>query len=336
MYKAMRKAPLGDVRNEVDPTVRRLEELAAERLGKEDALYLPSGTMCDTIAIKLQTEPGDEVVTPEGSAVYIAGMLAFCSVTPRLVAAAKGHVDPGDLRENLSLFSEEGYRTALVTLENTFNFAGGIAIPASEIAAIADIVHRERIPLHLDGARIFNAAVALDVEPSTLAAPADSLMFCLSKGLSCPIGSILLGSRDLIRRARHLRDLMGGGWRQAGVMAAAGIVALEKMVDRLSEDHANARALAEKLADVPGLTIDLETVQTNMVYVDVEGMGVPAPEFVAHLAQRGVLSGPFGERRIRLVTHRLVGPTDLDRAVRIISELAADLYRQAPAYSTSQ
>jgi threonine aldolase len=321
MYAAMREAPLGDVRNEFDPTVRRLEELASERLGKDSAIYLPSGTMCDTIAIKLQTQMGDEVITPQGSAVYIAGMLAYCGVTPRLVEHHKGHVTPQQVRANLSLFSEEGYRTGLVTLESTFNFAGGVAVPPEEIAAVAQVAHANRVPVHLDGARLFNAAVALGVRPSELAAPVDTLMFCLSKGLSCPIGSILLGPSDLIRKAAHHRDLMGGGWRQAGVLAAAGIVALTTMVDRLAEDHRNARALAKGLAGISGLAVDFDTVQTNMVYVTLTSPDVTASELVKEFEEHGVRTGAFGESRIRFVTHRLISRADIDRALEIIDQV---------------
>lgn len=321
MYAAMREAPVGDVRNEFDPTVRCLEEMAAERLGKESAIYLPSGTMCDTIAIKLQTHMGDEVITPQGSAVYIAGMLAYCGVTPRLVEPVKGHVTPQQVRANLSLFSEEGYRTGLVTLESTFNFAGGVAIPPEEIKAVAQVAHANHVPVHLDGARLFNAAVALDVEPRELAAPVDTVMFCLSKGLSCPIGSILLGPRDLIRKAAHQRDLMGGGWRQAGVLAAAGIVALTTMVDRLADDHRNARALAEGLAGIDGLGVDFDTVQTNMVYVTLTLPDLIASQVVKDLEEQGVRTSAFGESRLRFVTHRLISRADIDRALDIIDRL---------------
>lgn len=325
MYEAMRAAELGDDVLEEDPTVLRLEALAAERMGKEAGLFVASGTMGNLTAMVTHTRRGDEVICEADAHIFwyeAAGMAVVGSLLPRCLPGKRGALDPAEVARAIRPDDVHHPRTGLICLENTHNRAGGTVLRPEQVEGVAAVARAHGIPLHIDGARIFNAAVALGVEPRELVRGADSVTFCLSKGLSAPVGSVLTGSRDFIRRARQTRKLLGGGMRQAGVIAAAGIVALESLVDRLAEDHVNARDLARGLAEVPGIAVDLESVQTNMVYFDVRGTGQTAAEFVARLAEAGVKAYDLGEWSIRFVTYRGITAEDVELALARVRRVA--------------
>ncbi|MBI2877478.1 MAG: low-specificity L-threonine aldolase [Candidatus Tectomicrobia bacterium] len=304
MRQAIYEAELGDDVFGEDPTVNRLEALAAEMLGKEAGLFVASGTMGNLVSIVTHCQRGDEVIVGDqahcffyevGGAAVVGGLSWHC------LPNGDGLPDPAAVENAIRPENIHTPRTGLICLENTHNRCGGVALSSKQMQPIVEIARRHRIPLHLDGARIFNAAIATGEPARELAAPFDSVQFCLSKGLSCPVGSLVVGNRDFIERARKLRKMLGGGMRQAGVLAAAGLVALTTMIDRLAEDHVHARLLAEGMAQISGLVVDLSRVQTNIVVFEV--LSLPPAEFVANLAKQGVRVIPFGGRRCRAVTH---------------------------------
>ncbi|MCL6581711.1 MAG: low specificity L-threonine aldolase [Firmicutes bacterium] len=328
MRRAMAAAEVGDDVYGEDPTVRRLEEKAAELLGKEAGLYVPSGTMGNLVAVMTHTSRGSEIILEAESHIYyyeVGGLAVVAQTLPRLIAGRRGCFGPEDLAAALRTPNIHFPTPALVCLENTHNRAGGAVWPPGLFDAVARAAHAAGLAVHLDGARIFNAAVRLGRPAAELVREADSVMFCLSKGLAAPVGSVLVGTRDFIARARKNRKIVGGGLRQAGVLAAAGLVALETMIDRLAEDHANARRLAEGLVGIPGLGVDLDGVETNMVMCSVEGLGVAAPDFARRLASKGVLVNAVDPRRLRFVTHKDVGRADIDRALVLVAEAAREV-----------
>lgn len=319
----MAEAEVGDDVYGEDPTVNRLEEEAADLLGKEAALFVPSGTMGNQIALLLHTQRGDEVWLEAESHIYwyeVGGLGALAHVQPRLIFGDKGKFGVKDLEALHEAPDIHRPRPRLLCLENTHNRAGGVVWTPEETEEVAAAARRLGLALHLDGARLFNAAVALKVKPSHLAAPFDTVMVSLSKGLAAPVGSLLAGSRELIQEARRWRKLLGGGMRQAGIVAAAGLVALREMVDRLEEDHRHARILAEELAAWPGLQVDLSTVQTNIVKVTVTREDLDAPALSARFEAAGVKVSALGPRFIRLVTHKDVSREDVEEALRRMRE----------------
>ncbi|MEW6263665.1 MAG: GntG family PLP-dependent aldolase [Thermodesulfobacteriota bacterium] len=305
-----------------DPTVNALQALAARMLGKEDALLMASGTMANLVALMTHCSRGDGVITGQSAHIYRAEKGAFLEelygLRPLLVNERRGVPVLSEVRRHL-----ETGQARLLCLENTHNTAGGTAMGPEETEALAEAARARDVMVHLDGARLFNAAAAIGAEARDLAAPADSVQFCLSKGLSAPIGSVLVGSAVFIRRARERRKLIGGQMRQAGVVAAAGLVALRTMVNRLSDDHYTARRLAERLAGAPGLGVDLVSVQTNIVKVDVGGTGLTAQEFQREVAPLGLLVHIATPREIRLVTHKDVSLNDVLRAAEILVDFAS-------------
>lgn len=326
MRRAMARAEVGDDVYGEDPTVKRLEELAAEKVGKEAALFVPSGTMGNQVAVMTHTGRGDEVVLEAEAHIFyyeVAGLAVLAGVQARTVKGDKGVMDPAAVEEAIRGENIHFPKTSLVCLENTHNRAGGTALPVENIQGVAEVAGRHGAAVHLDGARIFNAALALGRSAKEIAAPADSVMFCLSKGLSAPVGSIVAGTSEWIRRARKSRKLLGGGMRQAGVLAAAGIIALERMVDRLAEDHANARRLGEGLANIPGVAVDMNLVQTNMVAFEITTLGIDALRLVRLLMDRGVKCNAIGARRIRMVTHKDVEAGDIEETLVIMNQIIA-------------
>lgn len=325
MLRAMATAELGDDVYGEDPTVRRLEESAAESVGKEAALFVPSGTMGNAIAILTHTRRGDEVLCDRTSHVYdaeVGGMAVIAGVQPRPLESVKGMLSPDQVEAAIRPEDVHFPRTRLLCLENPHNFGGGTAATPEMVDALAATAHAGGLAVHLDGARLFNAAVALGVPAARLTSRVDSVMFCLSKGLCAPVGSMLAGSAEWIGEARRARKMLGGGLRQAGVLAAAGLVALRSMVDRLADDHLNARRLATGLNEVPGIEVDLATVQTNMVFVDVAIGGLDAAEFVRRLGDRGILAGAVGPTRVRFVTHKDVDRLGIEAALAATAEAA--------------
>jgi threonine aldolase len=325
MRRAMAEAEVGDDVFGEDPTVNRLERLAAQRTGKEAALFVASGTMANLVSLLAWCGRGDEAIVGSEAHVLhyeVAGAAGLGSIQLRPVHNdERGMMDPAEIEATIRGENIHFARTALVCIENTHNRCGGAVLTPEDTAAIAEVAHRHGIPVHLDGARIFNAAVALGVPVTELTKDVDSVSFCLSKGLSAPVGSLVCGSAGFVARARKMRKMVGGGMRQAGVIAAAGIVALETMVDRLAEDHENARLLAEGLASVPGIVIDPAKVQTNIVIFEVTSMD-PA-EFAHRLRERGVLTTAIGYGRLRMNTHYGISRADIEEAVERVRAVAA-------------
>jgi threonine aldolase len=327
MRRAMAEAEVGDDVYGEDPTVNRLQERAAELFGKEAALFVPTGSMGNQIAVKLHTRPGEEVVIEERGHIYNYEMAAMAAVSGALARPVRSGDGSGVLRweeVRAAVHANDApyyvARTGLVALENSHNLAGGNVMSRERTGEICDGAHSLGLPVHLDGARIFNAAAALGETVAALASPADSVMFCLSKGLGAPVGSMLLGTRAFIEEARRWRKLLGGGMRQAGVLAAAGLVALDETPPRLAEDHANARRLAEGVAELPGVGVDPARVRTNIVLFDVTGTGLAPAEIRERVrVSHGVLCSDFGDS-IRMVTHY-----DVTRAE---VEVALDALRQ--------
>jgi len=323
MRQAMYEAEVGDDVYAEDPTINRLERRAAEIFGREAALFVPSGTMGNQIAIKLHTTHGQEVICEERAHIFnyeMAMMAHFSGVVPRTVWAEDGILTWEHVASKLKGKSCHAAKTGLISLESTHNFAGGTVIPPEIFDAVCDRAHEAGLPVHLDGARVFNASVALGVPVDRLTAKADTVMFCLSKGLGAPVGSLLVGKADVIDRGRNYRKALGGGMRQAGVLAAAGLIALEEGPAKLANDHANAKFLAEGLAGIPGFRINAKKVRTNILICDVSGTGMKAGEITRGLRERGVLATDFGPIMIRFVTH-----LDVDRAqcARALETVAA-------------
>ncbi len=324
MRRAMAEAEVGDDVYGEDPTVNRLEERAAEVFGKEAALFVPTGTMGNQIAIRLHTQHGQEVICERRAHVVdweMAMVSAFSGCQLRQVEGERGVL--GWERIAAAIAAPIYYRaqTGLIMLENTHNMAGGTVTSVAVLEEVWAGAKERGLPVHLDGARIFNAAAALDVPVAALTRGFATVMFCLSKGLCAPVGSMLVGSRALMERGRSVRKMLGGGMRQAGVLAAAGLIALEEMPARLPEDHANARWMAEEIAGIDDCRIDLETVQTNIViFRPVRGT---AAEMVAGLKSRGVLCGTAGPEEVRFVTHRDVDRAACERAVKALREVIA-------------
>ena len=319
MRAAMAAAEVGDDVYGEDPTVNLLERRAAEIFGREAALFVPTGTMGNQIGIRLHTQPGQEVIAESRAHILdweMATTAVFSGCLVRAVQAERGiltwkHIEP--VIQGRGAFRAA---TGLIEIENTANLAGGTVTPLPVLEEIWDGAKQRKLPVHLDGARIFNAATALGVGVRELTRGFDTVMFCLSKGLGAPVGSMLVGSAELMGRARIYRKALGGGMRQAGVLAAAGLIALEQMPARLHEDHANARLLAESLANIESVAIDLDAVETNIVVFRLTG-GRSAADVVARLKKRGILASAFGQDAIRLVTH-----LDADRAACVTAAQA--------------
>jgi threonine aldolase len=324
MRAAMAAADVGDDVFEEDPTVRRLEATAAERFGKEAGLFVASGTMGNQVAILTHTQPGQEVVCDVDAHVMSAEVggiarLGLCQTRP--LQTERGLPSPDQVRAAIRPKNIHIPVTGLLCLENTHNRHSGVAFSPEEIGAVAAVARAHGVPVHLDGARIFNACVAHRREAREYGAQVDSVQFCLSKGLAAPVGSLIVGSREFIGRARRTRKMLGGGMRQVGVLAAAGLIALNRMVDRMAEDHAHARRLAEAVAGLPGIRLDLARVQTNIVIFHVDRPGGVA-ELVEGAKARKVKIHAIGPTSIRCVTHKDVDAEDIDRAIAAFREIA--------------
>ncbi len=324
MRKAMAEAEVGDDVYREDPTVRRLEEKAAEMIGKEAALFVPSGSMGNEVAVAIHARPGDEVILDADCHIMnyeLGTMAAFAGAMPHPVRGERGFPSPEQVEAAIRPPIYYACRTALLCLENTHNMQGGGIYPRDRYRAVTELAHRRGLKVHLDGARIFNASVASGVPAARLAEGSDSVMFCLSKGLSAPVGSMLAGSRGFIEEAVAVRKRMGGGMRQAGILAAAGLVALETMVERLADDHANARLLAERLAGIPGIEVDPASIQTNIVIFRTSR--IQAPVLVDRLKAAGVLCLPISAEQVRMVTHADVSREQVEKAAEEARRIAA-------------
>jgi len=325
MRRAMAQAEVGDDVYGEDPTINRLQEMAAEMMGQQAGLFVVSGTMGNLTAILAHCQRGDEVILGnkahtflfEAGGISALGGIHSCQIPNQpdgtlLLEDIQAAIRPDDPHAPI---------TRLVALENTNNRCGGTALTVAYTRSVSDLAHRQAISLHLDGARIFNAAAALGVKAKELAEPCDSVTFCLSKGLCAPVGSVLCGSKEFIRKAHRIRKQLGGGMRQAGVLAAAGIVALETMVDRMAEDHVRARRLADGLKEIPGIVLDPGTPHTNMIFISLsQSIPQDASQVAAHLKERQVLVGCIGPRRFRLVTHYWIDDQAVDATLVAFSE----------------
>ena len=331
MREAIARAELGDDVYGEDPSVNRLEAMAASIMGKDAALLVPSGTMGNLAAMLSHCARGTKAIVGSQSHTNLyeaGGASALGGIVLTTIANTEdGELDTGELGRELGTPADDHFaQPSLVVIENTHNRCGGAPIKLSHMAEVSTAAKRRKIPLHLDGARIFNAALALETTPKEIASNADTVSFCLSKGLGCPIGSLLCGSREFIASAHRTRKILGGGMRQAGIIAAAGIVALTTMVDRLAEDHQNARALAQGLALVAGLNVRAVKNRTNMVVFDVDGDADASRRFAAAMKERGVLISPREATSFRAVTHNGISRADIDRAVAAAAQATGEVF----------
>lgn len=324
MRKAIAEAEVGDDVFRDDPTVLRLEEKVAELFDKEASLFVPSGTMGNQVALKTMSEPGWEILCERDCHIVnyeTAGPAIHSSLLVNMIDTEYGVMTAGQIESSIREADIHSPITKIVSIENTHNRHGGTIYPLDEILRIREIADRYGLLMHLDGARIWNAHVATGISFAKWAAPFDSVLVCFSKGLGAPVGSMILGTRDFIEKALRTRKLFGGGMRQAGILAAAGLYAIENNIERLIEDHENAKLLAQGLSRVDGFEIDLSRVQTNIVIVEIAQTGKTPAEIVETLKEHGVLAVPFGRTRLRFVTHLDVTRADCQRAVEIISGL---------------
>jgi len=327
MREAIYTAQVGDDVYGEDPSIIKLETLAAEMVGKEAALFVPSGTQGNQTAVLTHCQPGQEIIVEAESHIFYyegAAISAFAGVQPRMVVGERGSLAIANIIAAIRPEDVHFPETGLICLENTHNRAGGAIIPLEDMKAVYETAKNYHIPVHLDGARIFNAAVATGISAKEFASYTDSIQFCLSKGLGAPIGSILAGDAAFIERAHKWRKRLGGGLRQAGIIAAPGIIALEKMVDRLAEDHENAKRLAEGLGNISGLHIE-NVVETNIVVVNVETLNITAAEFVELLKSNGILANVFSSHSVRLVTHFDVTLSEIEATIEKVQTLVNSL-----------
>jgi threonine aldolase len=331
MRAAIAAAEVGDEQRREDPTVNRLEAMAAELLGQDEAVYVPTATMANEIALRVLGEPGDEVVGEENSHIFVSelgGPAVHAGLMTRQLHCVNGRFTPEQLLETVR--HTDGTHvpaTKIVSVENTHNQSGGRVWPLDELQAVVDTARELDLRLHLDGARVLNASVALGVPAAEIGRPFDTVTLCLSKGLGCPLGALIAGSPERMVEARRLKHLFGGAMRQAGIVAAAGVYALEHNIERLADDHARARRLAEGLFEA-GVPVELEQVETNFVQVDVAPLGLAWDEALARLAEQGVgLSATMHPTKLRAVTHLDVGDDDIERAVELIPRALGALAR---------
>jgi threonine aldolase len=330
MRRAMAEAEVGDDVYGEDPSINELQERAAAMLGKEAGLLTASGTMSNLISTMAYCRRGDEIIMGDQAHMFWnegAGQAALAGAQTRLVPNnAQGGINPEDVARAIRPKGNPHFpTTTMVCLENTHNRCSGMVMTPADTRAVCDVAHAAGVAVHLDGARIFNAAVALEVPAEELVRDVDDVGFCLSKALSCPVGSVLVGSKEFIQEAHKWRKMVGGGMRQAGVLAAAGLVALDTMVDRLAEDHQNARRLAHGLANIDGITVDADSIQTNIVIFDVDEKVAKAPDFIKAMADAGVLVTYPGEQSVRMVTHRHISGDDVEEALSRTSKVVREL-----------
>lgn len=322
MREAMYQAEVGDDVYRDDPTTKKLEEYAAETVGKEAALFVPSGTFGNQLALFTHCKHGDEVILGDNCHIVeheVGAASVIAGVQFRTLQSRKGKLDPGEIQSKIRGVDIHHPHTGLICLENAHS--NGRVIPLSNMEKVYEISRKYQVPIHLDGARLFNAAIYLGIDAKEITRLCDSVMFCLSKGLCAPVGSMLTGSKAFIEKARKGRKLMGGGMRQTGILAAAGLIALEKMRHRLKEDHENALLLAEKLSNIPGISINFDDIHINMVYFDISETGYDANKLVIELYNRGIKVNPGENGIMRFVTHYQVESSDISFVAKTVKEL---------------
>jgi len=325
MREAMKNADVGDDYYGEDPTVIKLEKLAAEKLGKESALFVTSGTLGNLISVFTHVTRGDSIIVEKNSHIFsneTGHLSAISGVIPIRIQGYRGFISPKDIEKEL--FHDEILhpKTSLICIENPHNAAGGTCINPQQMKLLREMANKYDLKIHIDGARIFSAAVALGIQPSELVKDADSITFCLTKDLACPFGSIIAGNKTFILKARKVRQMMGGGMRQAGVMAAAGLIGITTMVERLSEDHNNAKFLAKNLFDM-GFRLDMETVQTNMVYFELPSKKMDPILFLKHLIDNGIQINPPSNERFRVVLHYGISRQDVEYVIEIVKQFVS-------------
>lgn len=332
MREAMAKAPVGDDVYGEDPTMKCFEALAAATMGKEAALFIPSGTMANQIALLAHTRRGDEIILEAQAHIHYyegGGMAALAGLQSRQLKGEGGFIAPEEIEAGIRQDDIHFPRTGLICLENTHNRSGGTVITPAQMLAIREVSQKYGVPVHLDGARLFNAAVALNCDVKEFTRCVDTVMFCISKGLGAPVGSVLAGSQAFIKNCCRIRKMLGGGLRQSGILAAAGIVALETMIPRLAEDHAHAKQLATALQQIPGIFINMANVQTNFVVADVAGTGMDAQAFVDNLLQYGIKAMRFDRTLIRMVTHKDISQIDIKDTIQAVEHIVKHREMQA-------
>jgi len=332
MRQAMADAEVGDDVFGDDPTVKQLEELAAERFGKDAALFVPSGTMANLIAIKLHTNPGEEVFLEELAHSYnfeVGGAAQFAGVMTRPLPSDKGKIDPALIARLARPGDLHAPRSALLIVENTHNFHGGRIVPLEHLKALRQVTQTKGLALHIDGARLWNAIVATGIDAATWGKQCDSLMFCLSKGLGAPVGSMLVGDEQFVQEARRVRKVLGGGMRQVGVLAAAGLLALEHGPDDMRQDHAYAKQLAEGMAAIEGCTLDPRTCETNILFLTTEAGAPSYGPIAAGLEEQGIRAVAIGELGIRFVVHRDLDSGAIERCLKALERLIPEHGRRA-------
>jgi threonine aldolase len=325
MLEAIRHAELGDDVYREDLTVNRLEKLAAERMGKEAALLVSSGTQANLISLMSNAKRGSLVILEAESHIYwyeVGGISMIAGLLPWLIKSPLGALNPQDVEAALQPKDIHFAEPAVICIENTHNRHGGTIITPDQIKALNEVAHSHDLKLYMDGARIFNAAVGLKIDVKEFTKHVDNLMFCLSKSLCCPVGSVLVGTFEFIEKARKLRKVLGGGMRQAGIIAAPGIVALEKMIDRLEEDHKNARCLAEGINETGEIQIDLNRVQTNIICFEVGSLELSAELFVSKLKEDSILALALDNKKVRMVTHKGIEEEHVKKAITAIEKIA--------------
>lgn len=334
MRKAIATAEVGDDSYNEDPTMNRLQSMVAEILGKEDAIFMASGTMSNQVALKTHTQPGDEVIAEYDAHIYnieVGAPAAISGVNVRQVKTPDNILRAEHILPILRPERPYGIRQVLLCVENTHNRGCGAVYPVEVEKELAELAHGRGMATHLDGARLFNACIASRTRPIDHARHFDSVSICLSKGLGAPVGSVLAGSKEFIKKASRVRKMFGGGMRQVGILAAAGIYALKNNIERLQEDHDNARHLGFALAEMPGINLDINRVQTNIVIFDVKGTGLSAAQFLATLREQGVLMSPIEGDRIRALTHLDVDRKAIDEAIAVIRRAVAGIAGQRKA-----
>ena len=328
MLRAIFNAKLGDDVFEDDPTVNSLERISADRLGKEAALFVPSGTMANLISTLVHCNRGEEAILGDQSHMFCyeaGGTAAVGGVNPHILPnEPDGTISPDRIKAAIRQDNVHFPRTKLICLENTQNKCGGVPLTVDYMQTIRQIADANNLLIHLDGARIFNAAVALNVDVKQLTIDADSVSFCLSKGLSAPVGSLICGTKEFIYHARRNRKMLGGGMRQVGVLAAAGIVALDEMIDRLADDHKNAKRLAAGITDIDGLTVDLDTVQTNIVYFDITTDKIATDAVIENMDKKSIQFLALGPKRFRMVTHYGIDTDDIETTLTELKQVMAE------------
>jgi threonine aldolase len=323
MLEATRHARLGDDYYREDPTVNQLQKMAAERMGKDDALLVPSGTQANLTSLMANCNRGELVILEGESHIYwyeVGGISSLAGLLPWPIRTSTGVYASEDLKEAIRPKNISFPDPALICVENTHNRHGGTIITPNQLKEISEISKHNNLKLYMDGARIFNASTALNIDPREFTKHVDNMMFCLSKGLCCPVGSLIVGDQKFVEKARKIRKLLGGQMRQAGIIAASGIIALEKMVDRLKDDHENAKILAEKISKIPGIKLDLATVQTNMVTFQLDPR-VDDCAFLEQLKERGILALSMSRNKIRFVTHHGIERTQVEITGKAIGEI---------------